>query len=60
MISKFMSHQKISVKSNQTRNVFDNNFQQDNDVTVCSGSLYFEKEIELLWLIRQGMIYEEN
>ena len=34
--------------------------RQDNDVTVCSGSLYFEKEIELLWLIRQGMIYEEN
>ena len=33
---------------------------QDNDVTDCSGSLYVEKEIELLWLIRQGMIYDGN
>lgn len=34
--------------------------RQGNDVTNHTGSLYIENEIELLWLIWQGTVYDED
>ena len=34
--------------------------RQDNDMTDHIGSLYAENETHLLWLIRQGMVYDKD
>ena len=34
--------------------------RQDNDVIDCTGVAYAKNETELLWLIRPGMICDEN
>ena len=33
---------------------------QDNDVTNRTSMVYIEHEIELSWLIKSGVIYDEN
>ena len=34
--------------------------RQDNDMTNGTGAVYVENEIELLWLIRLGTIYDKT
>lgn len=31
-----------------------------NDLTDCASAIYAEKDIELLWLIKSGVVYDEN
>ena len=32
----------------------------DNDLTDCAGAIYAEKDSKLLWLIRPGVVCDEN
>ena len=34
--------------------------RQDNDVTDCIGAIYVENKTGLLWLIKSGIICDEN
>ena len=34
--------------------------RQDNDLTDCIGVVYTKNEIELLWLIGQGVVCDKN
>ena len=34
--------------------------KQDNDVIVCRSTIYAKNKIELLWLIRSGVVYDKN
>ena len=34
--------------------------RQDYNVTDCTGAVYAKIKIELLWLIRQDVVYHEN